>query len=119
MSRKKKDREDRMEQHYRRLGTRNPICRACAEQDPRCMELHHVAGKDYHDDTEITCRNCHRKLSDEQLDHAPTVPGEPTGTLAVIGHYLLGVSDFLALIVETLRRFGQWLLDASVTGEIA
>jgi hypothetical protein len=30
--------------------------------------------------------------------------------LATIGHYLFGLADMLAVIVETLRKFGQWLL---------
>jgi hypothetical protein len=32
------------------------------------------------------------------------------GMLATIAHYLLGLADMLAMIVETLREFGKWLL---------
>ena len=107
------DKDDRLEQQYRRLGTRNPICVCCAEQDPSCLELHHVAGRRQHEDVSIVCRNCHRKLSDQQLDHVPPVAEEPSGQWAVIGHYLLGLCDLLAMVIAALRNFGEWLLSES------
>jgi hypothetical protein len=106
------DREDRLERHYRRLGTRNPVCAGCGKHDPEhpeIYELHHVAGKSQHGDVSIKCANCHRTLSDLQKDHVP--PGsKPTGKTATIGHYLLGLADILAMIVQTLREFGAWLI---------
>jgi hypothetical protein len=51
---------DRLEQHYRRLGTHEPRCVICGKSDPRCLEEHHIAGRGYHNDTAIVCRNCHR-----------------------------------------------------------
>lgn len=107
------DHEDRLEQQYRRLSTREPSCVCCNESNPFCLELHHIAGRKYHEDLSIVCRNCHRKLTDQQLDHLPLTKTEPTGEMAAIGNYLLGLSDLLAMVVETLRRFSKLLLDNS------
>lgn len=105
------DKGDRLEKHYRRLGTHEPGCVACPEKDPRCLEEHHLAGQKYHDDTTTLCRNCHRKLSDDQLDHAPRDQCEPIGQMATIGRYLLGLCDLLSMVVATLTVFANLLID--------
>jgi len=46
------------------------FCIVCTEDDPRCLELHHVAGRAFADDCVIACCNCHSKLSDMQKDHS-------------------------------------------------
>jgi hypothetical protein len=104
------DHNDRLEQQYRRLGRRDPICLSCGEANPFCLELHHLAGQAQHDDAGIVCRNCHRKLSDKQHDHAAGPTSESEGVLATIGRYLLGLADFLMMIVSTLRQFGTQLI---------
>jgi ferredoxin len=109
---KQLDREDRLERHYRRLGTRNPVCVSCGKcepEHPEIYELHHVAGKSQHGQVSVQCANCHRTLSDQQKDHVPPGP-KPTGKMAQIAHYLLGLADMLAMIVQTLREFGAWLM---------
>lgn len=107
------DHEDRLEQQYRRLSTREPSCVCCNESNPFCLELHHIAGRKYHEDLSIVCRNCHRKLTDQQLDHVPPDFTETSGDAATVGHYLLGLCDLLAMIIETLREFGKSLIDES------
>lgn len=107
------DHEDRLEQQYRRLGTRQPSCVGCSESDPFCLELHHIGSKKQHEDLSIICRNCHRKLTDQQHDHVPPMTLEPSGELAKIGRYLLGLCDLLAMVVATLRKFGERLLNES------
>jgi hypothetical protein len=111
MARKRLDKEDRLEQHYRRLGTREPQCVVCGETDPRCMEKHHGAGRKFHKETWIICRNCHRKLSDVQLDHPPYEPNVPVEQLTSDGRYLLGTGDLLALLEKRLREIGRRLID--------
>jgi hypothetical protein len=110
MAQKKPDYKARLEQRYKRLGTRTPQCRSCPESDPFCLELHHIAGRKHHGDLAIECANCHRKLSNQQRDHVGTSANQPTGSLAAIGHYLLGLCDLLALVIKTLREFGAWLI---------
>ena len=113
MSKKCSETTDRLEQQYRRLRTRNPVCVACSESYPFCLELHHLAARKHHDDVSVVCRNCHRKLSDGQHDHATIPTSETEGALTKIGHYLLGLADFLMMIVTTLREFGKQLIGPS------
>jgi hypothetical protein len=104
------DRDDRLELQYRRLGRRDPACLGCGESNPFCLELHHIAGQKLHDDTGIVCRNCHRKLSDEQHDHSQKAGAESEDALSIIGHYLLGLADFLLMIAKAIREFGRRLI---------
>jgi hypothetical protein len=110
MSKQPLDRADRLEQQYRRLGRRDPSCLGCGESNPFCLELHHVAGRKHHEDVGIICRNCHRKLTDQQHDHIPPSASEGQGQDAAIGHYLLGLADVLFMIVNVLRKFGKKLI---------
>jgi hypothetical protein len=107
---KRVDEEDRNQQRLRRLGTQTPVCVACGETHPAVFERHHIAGRKHSEDTARLCLNCHRKLSDKQRDHVPRGTREPAGPAAGVGHYLLGLADLLAMIVETLRKFGAWLI---------
>jgi hypothetical protein len=100
--------EVRLERAFRRLGTRNPMCACCPENYPHALELHHVAGQTHHDDTVILCRNCHRKLSDAQIDRSDWTAPDPR--IETIGHYLCGLADLFRLIAEALATFGEWLL---------
>jgi hypothetical protein len=111
MSNEQLDYEARLERQYKRLDTRTPMCVCCGERDPFCLELHHIAGRQTHDEVVIICRNCHRKLTNEQHDHVP--PGEPTEQLAKDAHYLSGLADLFAKITPTLRKVGSRLLEES------
>lgn len=107
------DREDREEQRLRKLKTRSPACLVCGESDSRCLELHHIAGRKHHEDTVILCRNCHRKLSDQQLDYAHLLNPAREGDLVMIASYLLGLRDLLAPVIETLPEFVDSLINQS------
>lgn len=111
---KQLDHGDRLEQQFKRLGTRQPICVGCAESDPFCLELHHVAGRKHHEQLSIVCANCHKKLSAKQLSHPPqsTTPTIAAGQqkMETIGRFLVGLADLLAMIVEALKGFGGWLI---------
>lgn len=113
MSTKTIDQDHRLEQQYRRLGTRNPVCVICGERNPFCLELHHIAGQKHHKDVSIVCRNCHRKLTNEQQDHTARDQDTVNSPLATIGHYLLGLCDLLAMVIQTLRDFARRLLGSS------
>lgn len=99
----------RVQQTARRVGSTNATCACCGETDPRCFELHHIAGQHFHDDLARVCRNCHRKLSDVQRDH-PSQIASPPSLLEIAGHYLLGLADLLRLVAERLVEFGKGLI---------
>lgn len=107
-----KAKEERKQNRLETLGSNNPICVICGENNPHCIELHHIAGKSYGDELCPVCRNCHRKLSDEQKDH-PKPIGKPPVTYERIGHMLLGLADFFALLIEKLREFGNYLIQTA------
>lgn len=109
MTEQEKRIESRRQQRFDRLGTDDPQCALCLETDSCCMELHHLAGKNFEKTLMTVCRNCHRKLSDAQIDH-PAKCGEPPTTIENIGHFLLGLADMLALLVVKLRDFGTHLI---------
>lgn len=77
------------------------------------MELHHVAGQKRDDTTVILCRNCHRKVSDDQKDH-PVSDLNADAVLEAIGRFLLGLADLLRRIIDTLTVFGTTLIERSV-----
>ena len=89
------------------LGTRNPVCVVCGEDDPFCLERHHIAGRHHHDDEVIICCNCHRKVTQQQMDRSGAF--EPAEYPVSIGHYLCGLADLFLMIAATLRRFGEQL----------
>jgi hypothetical protein len=100
-------REARFQKAYERLGTTTPLCVKCNEDNPHCMELHHLAEHGLGKDTVIVCRNCHRKLTDKQKDHP--LAG-PQSINEGFGRCLLGIADLLELIIEKLREIGQFLM---------
>jgi hypothetical protein len=103
------DSDRRRRRALQRLGTDHPICCGCLETNPHCLELHHIAGQAFGNEVAIVCRNCHRKLSDAQDGHPTKLAVEPV-TEERIGHFLLGLGDFLKLIADKLIEFGTRLI---------
>lgn len=110
MSTKTTDQDRRLEQQYRRLGTRNPVCVVCGKRNPFLLELHHIAGQKHHDDLAIVCRNCHRELTNQQHDHSVDTGHSP---LVTIARYLEGLCDLLAMVIQALRGFAKCLIESS------
>lgn len=110
MTDKELAREIRKQRRLEKLGTNSPICGACGEADYRTLEKHHVAGRKHDPDTVITCRNCHRKVSDDQKDH-PAVAANADTMLSGIGMFLLGLADLLDLVIDKLAAFGLALIE--------
>ena len=100
--------EEREQRRLRRLHSASPACAGCGETDSRCLERDHIAGVSNDAQTTIIlCRNCHRKRTDEQLDHP--ADARPDDVLQRIAHFMLGLADMLAIIVEKLREFAATL----------
>jgi hypothetical protein len=110
------EKERRRQARLERLGSNDPKCLFCDEDDPCCLESHHISGKKFGDECVIVCRNHHRKLSDKQKDHPPVLTG-PHNPLEGCGRLLLGVSDALELLkvppalVDLIRQAGVDLLE--------
>ena len=103
-------REARKQRRLEKLETNNPRCGTCGDTDWRVMERHHVADHNRDEAKVCICRNCHRKVSDDQKDH-PTFNPKSDPMLDCIGHFLLGLADMLKLIIEKLTAFGLALID--------
>lgn len=118
MTDKELARELRKQRRLEKLGSNDPICGTCGENDYRALERHHVAGRKYDPDTVVICRNCHRKVSDDQKDH-PDFEAGSDQLLHAIGMFLIGLADLLELILQKLTEFGLVLIDraAPVTGD--
>jgi hypothetical protein len=104
------DLERRKRAAFRRLGTDEPRCVTCGEDDWRCLELHHVAGRAYSPITAIHCCNCHRKQSDPSANRG--APADPP-LLERIGRFLLGLAALLAMLADQLKAMGGQLLEAA------
>lgn len=103
------NRERRKQKRLEALGSNDPHCGMCGEHHWTTLELHHVAGRQ-HDGTLVTlCRNCHRKVSDDQKDH-PGLDPQADPALAGIGHFLLGLADMLRIVVAKLCEYGDALI---------
>jgi hypothetical protein len=111
-----KDKETRKQNRLEKLATNHPVCVVCGETDWRCLEQHHIAGQHYDAELANICRNCHRKLSDEQKDH-PSMMEQPPAQTEQIGHMLIGLADLFELLVERFREFGLFLIDSTNTEE--
>jgi hypothetical protein len=107
-----RQREKRKLRAQERLGTDNPRCCICPEDNPHCLERHHIAGQAYGSDTIIVCRNCHRKLTDLQNDHPKSMGASPD-LVESIGRFLLGIADLFELLIKKLREFGAALIARS------
>ncbi len=110
MDEKFRKKERRRQGQLERLGTNTPRCVVCGEGSPSCLELHHLAGRNYGDDLVTVCRNCHRKLSDAQKDHPNPKEEEPSFENR-LAHFLHGLADLFKLLEEQLRAFANRLFD--------
>jgi hypothetical protein len=107
MTKKKKefdhgDRESRRRRACERLGTDKPSCMLCEQTDPFVIELHHVAGRKYHDEMIPACLNHHAQASELAKDHLSKIDG-CTNPLESVGHFLLGLGDLAQIVADELR----------------
>lgn len=95
--------------HARRLGGFDKSCKVCGEANPCCLQLHHLAGKDYGDELVCLCGNCHSKVTDKKANKpAPEYPSK----LDQIGHWLIGLATLLFEIALKAFEYGSLLIEA-------
>lgn len=112
------DEEKRRRRALQRLGTDAPRCCMCGEDNPHCLERHHIAGQTDGEETCIVCRNCHRKLSDKQYDQ-PGFAGHHSDMTGRIAQFLLGLAELLKLAADKLVEFARYLLDHTTDADDA
>jgi hypothetical protein len=105
--------EVRKQRALERLGSDDPRCLCCGENDWRCLEFHHLAGKKFGEEGSVVCRNCHRKLTDPQKDHPDALTDSQPLLLDRVAHFLLGLADLLEMLVIVMRRYGGQLIEAA------
>jgi len=113
MDERKKRIECHKQTRLETLMTNEPICKTCAETHYNCFEKHHIAGKRYSDEIVLECKNCHAKLTALQKGHPPPTDDNPS-LEEIIGRFLLGLADFFELLVDTLRKFGEYLIEQAL-----
>lgn len=101
-------RERRKQRALERLGSNNPRCVVCGCDDPLALELHHIAGRAFDEETVPVCRNCHRRLSDYQKDHS-IAQAKQDSDLTPISRFLDGLADLFEMLVKRLREFAAKL----------
>lgn len=109
MDEAKKRKAKRRRNALARLGTVKPSCSICGEGNPLCLELHEPGGRRYNEMRVAICRNCHRKLSDDQRDH-PKAEFTPPDKVERLAHSLLGEADLLSRLSEKRRQDAEMLL---------
>ena len=105
--------ERRKQKALERLESDHPRCVHCGEDDWRCLEAHHIAGRAYDEACVVVCRNCHRKLSDAQKDHPPRVGSTEPVLFEQVGHFLLGLADLFEMLIAKMREYGKLLIEAA------
>lgn len=101
------------------LMTNEPVCKSCGETHFNVFEKHHIARRRYSDVIVLECKNCHAKLTALQKGHPPPTGGDPS-LEEIIGRFLLGLADFFELLIATLRKFGEYLLEqARLAGNVS
>jgi hypothetical protein len=97
------------------LGITNHVCALCPEDDPLCLEVEHPAGQAHDDTVILLCCNHHRKrTADQRCDPSPSE--NPRNVFEVIGRWLLSIASYFELLTNTLRRFGEYLINLAKAG---
>ena len=99
----------RLQLLFEKLGP-NPKCIVCGHDNPFGLELHHIAGQGYGEQTITVCRNCRRELRERQNFH-PQPKGQPPSDLELSARHLLGRADLYDLSVKQLRSAARTLFE--------
>lgn len=97
------------------LGIEHHVCLLCPEDDPLCLEVEHPPGRAHSDVVVLLCTNCHAKrTADQRCD--PLSGPDPRNPFEVIGRWLLSLASYFDLLRDTLRHFGEFLIDLAKAG---
>lgn len=117
------DKTKRKQRKLNELGDTNPSCLTCGETEitalssvkldsklKKLLEEHHIAGG--HNGESITvCRNCHAKLSDNQLDwFEGTLKSDRTPEMKAVA-FFMGLAALFTLLVVWCGKHAKTLYD--------
>src|SRR5271169_1400933 len=93
------DREPEMRERFEKAGFPDPRCVVCGEGRIWRLELDHIAGQKHDTTCSPLCANCH---ADRSFLQSLEPPGDENteNPLGVIGRWLLGIAEWLELIVK-------------------
>lgn len=104
---------ERRERQAERVGGR--YCLVCGEDNPCCLEEHHLAGRANDPHTTVTlCRNCHAKVTDPQQDRPPDLLSHKAQTSSERRriNMLYGQADLFRRVAEEQERLADELYAA-------
>jgi len=104
-----------MRERFRKAGFPQPKCALCSESRIWCLELDHIAGQKHDQACWPLCCNCHAERSFLQSLEADGCD-DPKNPLEVIGRWLLGITEWLELIIDKLYQYGNFLIDLAKRG---
>jgi hypothetical protein len=91
------------------------VCTTCGKDEVLCLTFEHTAGRKHDDTTTLVCWNC--KAERDAFQRAePSGGDDPRNPFEVIGRWLLGLAAYFAMLVPTLTRFGEWLINIAKAG---
>lgn len=99
----------------RLAGIHNEVCIGCAGDLASGKEDDHMIGRKHGDLVWPLCPTCHRKRTELQREEPPPT-ADPRNPLEVIGRWLLSVAEYFELMCETVRRFGEFLIELARQG---
>ena len=102
--------QKRRRKDIERLGISEPKCSVCGEDCLECLQLDHVAGREFSPAVVVTCSNDHLKRTRLQQLHPPK-DADPDDPLEVVGRMLLGLADYFRLLEPVCRKFGKMLCE--------
>ncbi len=96
-------------------GIHNEVCLGCANDLDSSKEDDHMAGRKHDDIVWPLCQPCHHTRSEYQREQ-PKPSGNPRNVFAVIGRWLLSIAEYFELMCDTLRKFGEYLIELAKRG---
>jgi hypothetical protein len=100
---------------FEAMGIEHHLCTICGQSDPIGLVVDHVAGRNHDDSVRLLCESCDAiRTADQRCDPSPG--DNPKNVFEVIGRWLLGIASYFELLTDTLRRFGEFLINLAKNG---
>jgi len=100
---------------FNRLGIEHHVCVICGEGEVLKLIVDHIAGRAYSEAVALICENCDCvRTADQRCD--PTAGPNPENVFEVIGRWLCGLATYFEMLADTLRTFGEFLINLAKEG---